>query len=1000
MIKRTLSVVLCLLVIGAIGYAQQLNAKLFGTVVESEGAPLPGVSVEATSPKLVGKATAVTDQNGTFRFLSLMPGEYKLVFSLQGFQTLVREGIIVSLEQTITIKETLQLGKIEEQVTVIGQSPLIDVKSTAKGLTMTKEVFKNLPRGRDFSSLLITIPGVNYEPLQGNGGYSVDGASGAENVFYTDGMEVTDIRGGEQSQGVVFEMVDELQVKASGYTAEYGGSMGGVINIVTRSGGNTFHGNFVGFFSGSALNGKERDSLRLNPIDQSIVEYVNYQDLYGKTKINRYEGGLGLGGYILRDKIWFYASFIPTFRNSSRDVTFLYPEGFKASYDRKESWMNFQGKITVNLIKSLRVSLAAVNNFYKEKGDLPPRDGSGSNAFAWDKWGWGHPNYSFSGTADYTAGNDLLISAHGGYFYQGQKDGLSPTGPIYLNRRSIPAAYNMPADLWRPAAWSNWGNIIDTIDGSNAKKVEYKRASFGLDVNYFVDLMGEHSLKTGIQWGQVSDNLNTMWDQPYVRLNYGRTYSWIDATGLHKDGGQYGYYEVRAPFGDLVNNAKSNRLAVYLQDSWTIDKRLTLNFGVRAESEKVPAFADVSFYPEFQGQVPLNFKMSDKIAPRLGFIYDVFGDSNLKVFGSFGIFHDVMKLAMPEGSYGGELWESTYYKLDTLQWNTIGVGWVFPGDQLGPVLDWRYPSVEATDPDIKPMSQREISFGVEKKLTENMVISARLVNKHLLRAIEDIGFYNVEGGEEYVIGNPGFGLTKFTTEGGRWDPTWPACPKAKREYTSVNAMLEKRLSGNWMGGISYTWSSLKGNFGGLDSSDEPNRNDPNVNRYWDYWFNMRDAHMNPLDGPLPTDRTHNIKIYGTYLFPFGLTVGSTGFAYSGVPVSTQFVLNSQQGYYPESRMDTGKRTPFIYYLNLYAEYQINIGRNQLSININVDNVTDSKMARRIFEVYNRDLPYLDDTLILAGFDYKTLTAERDNRYLKNFDFYPPISTRFGIRFSF
>jgi len=1002
--KTILMTLLALVIAGSsLLVAQQTTAKIIGTVQLGDGALLPGVKVEASSPSLVGKASTVSDENGAYRLLGLTPGTYRLVFSLEGFQTVVRENLAIQLEQTLTLKITMQTGTIDNAITVTGQVPLIDVKSTAKGMTLTKEVFNVLPKGRDFTSMLVTIPGVNFEPLQGpNGGYSVDGASGAENTFYTDGMEVTDIRGGEQSQRVAFDFIEELQVKASGYQAEFGGSMGGVINVVTRAGGNELHGDVMAYYSGSALSGSERRTLRLNPTDTSIAEYITYPK-DGETRI---DGGFGLGGYLIKDKAWYFLSFLPQYQKNTRTLNFLWPEGQEGTFGREQTWWSMQAKLTAQPTKNLRLSLSGFSNFRKEKGELPPLDGSGSADAPWDRFGYDWPNWNVSASADYTVGNNLLISLRGGYFSQSQTNGLSPDGPIYLNRRSIPAAYDIPADLWRPANWSNWintvNNPIGTTNGCNMKYIEYTRANFSLDVNYFLNLLGEHSWKAGVQYGYVSDNIDAMWDQPYVRLNYGRSYQYLDpATGeVVTDRGTYGYYEVRAPFGDLVNNAKSIRWALFLQDSWTIANRLTLNFGVRAESEKVPAFADSSFYPEFQGQVPLNFGLGDKIAPRFGFIYDIFGDSTLKVFGSYGIFYDVMKLAMPEGSYGGELWLSSYYKLDTLAWDTIGVNWVFPGEQMGPVLNWRYPCVNATDPDIKPMSQSEISFGVEKKLAENLAVSARFVNKHLIRVIEDIGWYNLEGGEEYVIGNPGYGLTRYPSEGGNWNPTWPECPKAKRDYTALNLSLEKRFSNNWMGGFSYTWSTLKGNYGGLDSSDEPYRNDPNVNRYWDAWFLMRDGQLNTLDGLLPTDRTHNLKVYGSYSFSFGLTIGMAGFAYSGVPVSTQFVLNSQQGYYPENRNNLGTRTPFIVTLNMYAEYPIKIGRNQLTLSINVENLTDTKSARQVYEIYNRDLPYLSDDEILAGFDYTTLTSELDNRYLMPYNFVPAINARLGIKFSF
>jgi len=191
------------------------------------------VTVEATSPKLVGKAATVTDATGTFRLMALPSGTYQLTFSLPGFKTLIRKDIILQLSQTLVVNVTMEPAAIEEQVTVVGQSPLIDVKSTVKGQVMTKETFMNLPRGRSFDSLIGIMPGVQSEGI--TGGLSVDGATGTENMWYVDGADVTNVHIGTSGQNVVLELVDEVKVTASGYNAEFGGSMGGVVNVISNA---------------------------------------------------------------------------------------------------------------------------------------------------------------------------------------------------------------------------------------------------------------------------------------------------------------------------------------------------------------------------------------------------------------------------------------------------------------------------------------------------------------------------------------------------------------------------------------------------------------------------------------------------------------------------------------------------------------------------------------------------------------------------------------------
>jgi len=158
---RVIILLFTLLLATATISAQVPTGKISGTVTDEQGNPLPGVSVEASSPKLVGRVTAFTDLNGAYRLFSLTPGTYRIAFSLDGFKTVVREGIIVQIEQTVELDVALPLGSIEEEVTVTGQSPLIDVKSTVKGMTLTKDMFEVLPRGRDFDTLVTAIPGGN-----------------------------------------------------------------------------------------------------------------------------------------------------------------------------------------------------------------------------------------------------------------------------------------------------------------------------------------------------------------------------------------------------------------------------------------------------------------------------------------------------------------------------------------------------------------------------------------------------------------------------------------------------------------------------------------------------------------------------------------------------------------------------------------------------------------------------------------------------------------------
>ncbi len=1005
--KRILLLTLGLVLAAAALAGQQTNARIVGTITDAEGGPLPGVSVEATSPKLVGKATTLSDENGVYRLLNLMPGVYKITFALGGFQTLVRDNIGVSLEQTLDLKVVLQLGQISESITVTGQAPLIDVKNTSKDLTMTKDVFQVLPKGRDFASLVTVIPGVSTESFSGGvdragastraGGISVDGATASENVFFVDGVNTTNLEDGTMSQKVNFDFIEEVQVKAGGYQAEFGGSMGGVVNVVTRSGGNSLHGDLIGYYGGSALSGTQRPLLQVNPLDNHVAEYVNYQYRNGKDQENILEGGLNLGGAIFKDRLWFFGTLMPAQRNRTRPITFIVDDS-RGEFNRKDLEMNFSGKLTAQPFANLRVGASFVNNYWRYRGSLPTYDGSGDPTLAWSDVGYDYPNWSASGSMDYSLGNNMLISARGGFFFSDTNQKLAPTEPLWQFRQTNTQYPEIPADLIRARGWINYSQ---TADGYVTKKYISDRASFNLDVNYYPNFAGEHSLKAGIQWVRLHENIDNSFSHPWIRLNWGQTYTDPNDPTQHGRG-PYGYYEVRggvsSPFGTLAE-AHSTSVALYLQDSWTIADRFTINLGLRAESEYVPSFSNL---PEYRDVIPVDFKFGDKLAPRLGFVYNVFGDSSLKIFGSYGVFYDVFKLGMAVGSYGGFQWISDYYTLDTYDWRTIGVNGNYPGTLIRSKNE-REPSFDTTDPDLKPAAQSEVSFGLDKKLGESFSASLRFVYKHLIRTIEDIGFEEAAG-TVYYTANPGFGWTRYQKDGGNWPNQLWACPKAKREYYAVNFALDKRFSNNWMGGFSFTWSSLRGNYSGLASSDEVDingygRTNPNVARFWDGWFLPYTQDGKPIDGPLATDRPLYFKAYGSYSFPFGLTMGAVANAYSGVPTSIEVTMGGMQGFYPLGR-GTEKRSPFAYYVNLYAEYPIKLGRTRLTLSVNVDNLTNNDVAQRLYPLYNQDDPALTEAQILAHFDYRTIVEDLDPRFLKQYFFMNPISARIGVKFGF
>lgn len=999
-LRKVLLALVSIMILSSIGLAQIATGRIVGTVMDTEMAPLPGVSVVATSPRLIGEASAVTDANGAYRLLNLAPGNYKITFALSGFKTVVHESVDLRVEQTLTVNTTMEMAALEEDVTVIGTAPLIDVKSTTKGMTLEKNVFAMLPRSRNFESLVTIVAGANEETKAG--GTSVDGATGLENMYYFDGMDTTDAYRGYSGQQAAFEFIEEVQIKSSGYQAEFGGSLGGVINVITRSGGNEFHGEIIGYYTGSALTGKERDTLRLNPYDSKKAELVNYQDMYGKDKIDRIEAGFSLGGYIFRDRVWFFGSALPVFRNTTRHVNWLTGETPEGDYEEKYKYYNFMGKISAQALKNLRISASVLGNSSTFSGALPDRKGYDDPTFPYGQVGFDYPNLALSGTADLTLGNNFMINMRGGYFLKDETNQrLKPPGVRFVFRGPgacgwdgkfetnaiYPDLIAMYPDYIRPAGFTNFPDA----QGFETKKLFTSRLSANLDTSYYFNLAGEHVIKAGFQWVRLVDKIDRAYTNDLIYLGWDDSYLIYGQTEPVR--GQYGVYAVASPpeYGN-IGKGTAHRSAIYLQDSWTIAKKLTLNIGIRAESEDIPSY---SSDPEYAGTV-FKFDFMDKIAPRLGVIYDVFGDSSLKIFANAGLYYDVMKLNLARNQFGASVRNFSVYTLDDPKWWTFGDG-NYPGTFINKIFNDYTGAFERVEPDLKPMYQGEIALGVEKTITKDLSASIRVVRKHLFQSIEDIGVFTPSG-QYYYIGNPGRGIILPESQGGLFDDRWPAVEQPNREYFALNLEIEKRFSSNWVGGLSYTLSRLWGYYTGL-AWTELGSLGANLTPMFDKWFQPLKWTTEPINDPMPTDRPHYLKLWGSYSFDFGLTVGAITQASSGTPVSR--MLYAPVSWCPDGYLTDG-RTPFIWTANLYVEYALKIRNNKLVLSLNVDNVFDAKTVTKKYERINNQpfWEFTDDLKATGTWDYRTKGYDPDPRFLMPLNFLPPIQATLGMKFMF
>ena len=500
--------------------AQEQRGALEGTARDSSGAILPGVLIELTSPSLVGGANTTTDDRGTYSFPALPPGIYQIKATLQGFAVTTVPDVELTLGKTFRVDFALQVSSLQETVIVTGETPLIDTSSSSVATNIPRKDFDLLPKSRDFISVAKLAPGVNEDAKIG--GLSIDGASGAENVFYVDGLDVTNLTTGVSAKSVLNDLVDEVQVKSSGYDAEYGGAVGGVINVVTRSGSNRFSGEANVYFTGDALTAEPNPELRLGLTNSNIAETVTYaEDERAQT-----EPGFMIGGPIRKDRVWFFAGYFPQVLDSRRTVTFV-TDGQTRTVDQEKRMHYVLGKVNAQLNEKLRGSFSANMTPSKTDGQLPKLDGTDSPAFPFSTLGERNENRAFSGNLDIVANNRLYLNVRAGHFMYDTRSVGVPDELRYVFGSSNLLMPGIPDSLRR----ANGFSTIPTNSGTTRDK--QTRTTVNADATYQSNFAGRHTLKGGFQFtrlgtdmlsGNLQDEITLFWDQAYTARSTGLQY--------------------------------------------------------------------------------------------------------------------------------------------------------------------------------------------------------------------------------------------------------------------------------------------------------------------------------------------------------------------------------------------------------------------------------------------------------------------------------------------
>lgn len=942
--------------------AQVANTGTVYVVVEdADGGRLPGVSVSATAADAITRRTAVTDAQGVASLEALAPSAaYVISVQLQGFRDQSRPQILVRSGQTTSLTFSLTLAGLTEAVQVTAATPVVDVKSAISGQDITLQLTESLPTGRSYQSYLQLVPGVlpddqnsggnpasrsgmNYSDIAGAVGVSTD------NVYYFDGMNITDPVTGTFGANLNTEIIQEQKVITGGIPAEFVGATGLISNVVTKSGSNTFHGSANYFFQNSDL----------------VAENKNGAAQEFSTKDNGYT----FGGRLLRDKAWFFGSY--RYTNRGDDVAALDTNEFLRSVDNtqhqgfaKASWAISQDDL---------LSVTYLSDPTEITGR---RDRNITNARDRAREQGGH---RFLGNYTRVWGDTLLEVQ--GFRHNGEVTDLSA-----IRESRIDVLYQgTDVRTLNDEQRGGFGrDLVDQRDNTGARATLQR-------------LFGPHAVKVGFTWEQHKNFRDTLYVGNEGRYNLAPQYngsnisaaqiaggSWsnlqFDVTNTSDFGGFIGtingrpdrarFYAAYDSNGDGTitpaelgaamtfntsydrdfqselgpNELESRGLSFFAQDQWTL-KRLTLNLGVRTEQWK--------HYATTGDEI---FTFDWAFAPRLSAAYDLLGDGRQKLSAYWGRYYDPIRNDMTQfaGTLTGSVIQEQVFALgEFVTYRTRG-GATVQDAFFSPATKTPY-----TD---------EAQFGYSIDLGNNMSFDATYFNRRTRNVFEDYDLHLYADPSGYasaatgVVGdanaanslflgydyfgyseNPGSNYVLGTLKGG------------KRNFQGLEFVFRKRFANNWQVLTSYNWNDGKGN----------TNSDGNADFQGDVLF--LDPRAPNQYGTQPGLIRNIVKGAGSYTFPFGLQLGATGTWNSGTVASRTFLSSGRnlplrvptaQAYLFGGVVDRwlaadsvgSLENPSWGQVDLRAQYVRNIGKAAAEVFVDVFNVLNTQDSVR-----NQDL---------------------------------------------
>jgi outer membrane receptor protein involved in Fe transport len=665
--------------------AQTSSATIVGVVRDSSGGALPGVAVEVASPALIERVkTTTTRETGSFQVVDLRPGEYTVTFTLAGFQTVRQQQVVLSAAFTATVNATLPVGQLQEEVVVKGGSPVIDVRSGTSERALHQELIEGIPVGRIPNVAVMLVPGaVTARPDVGGSetgqtaGVSVHGSQTRDLIWNTDGLDMTSntASGGVSGQYPNQGAYQEIVVQTKALPAEIGA--GGVsVNMITKDGGNRFRGDLFGTFTNSDL---QANNVSDEQLERGLVA-PSATDIF-------YDVNASVGGPVLRDRLWFYGS-ARRFRVDRYEASTFNPDGSQA-LDENLIW-NTSGKLTWQINQANRLS-GFVDYNYKIRDHR--RQTTAAYQFVSPEASYNSPLWGPVSNVKLTSTlrPNLLLDAGFSWYY-------------------IPWSLDYQPDL-APDALPRVDIAHSTLTGApppSMVRANQERRTWSAVASWLPRWRGDHQIKGGAQfqhapYGQIFDS-----------LGHG------DLVARYRNGVPDSVTVYNTPVDTSLDQFE---LGLFVQDTWALARRLTLNAGLRYErhvgslNEQSAAAGD--FVPARTYAAQSNVVEWNTVVPRVALAYDITGAGRTvaKISAS--------QYTQRQGSQLIDQFNPLRQNTEVRAWRDVNNDLIPQAGEIGPgqgALD-RGATVRI-DQDLVRPRQWEFTASVEHQLADDFAVSA------------------------------------------------------------------------------------------------------------------------------------------------------------------------------------------------------------------------------------------------------------------------------------